>query len=218
METRTAVVIGGTGLVGTQLVRQLLADERFGAVVLLGRRPSGVAHPKLREHLIDFERPETWNALVAGDVLFSALGTTRKAAGSERAQHHVDHTYNLWVAEAARRNGVGTFVLVSSGGANPRSPISYARTKGELERDVTALGFPRLRLLRPGPLDGQRREHRAGEVWMLRCLRPLAPILPAGSRPIRDEVVARAAIAAAFEPAPGPVIHVAADLFRLGRA
>lgn len=218
MEARTAVVVGGTGLVGTHLVRQLVGDERFGAVVLLGRRPSGLVHPKVREHVIDFDRPEAWSGFVAGDVLFSALGTTRRAAGSEEAQYRVDYTYNRNVAEAGRKNGVGTYVLVSSGGANPRSPIWYARTKGELERDVTALGFPRLRLLRPGPLDGDRQEYRPAEVWMLRFLRPLAPILPAGSRPIHAEVVARAAIATALDPTAGPVILGASDLFRLGGA
>lgn len=217
METKAAVVVGGTGLVGTQLVRQLLADGRFGKVVLLGRRPSGVAGPKVREHVIDFDRPETWRELVAGDVLFSALGTTIKAAGSREAQYRVDHGYQLAVAEAARRNGVETLVLVSSGGADPRSRIFYARMKGELERDVEALGFPRLRLLRPGPLDGERRERRAGEAAMLRVLRPLAPVLPAGARPIRDEVVARAAIAAALDPTPGRVVLGARELFRAGR-
>jgi uncharacterized protein YbjT (DUF2867 family) len=218
METMTAVVVGGTGLVGTQLTRLLLGDERFGAVVLLGRRPHGVKHPKVREHVIDFERPAAWRELVAGDVLFSALGTTIKKAGSREAQHRVDHGYQFGVAEAARGNGVPAFVLVSSGGADPRSRIFYSRMKGELERDVAALRFPRLRILRPGPLDGDRQEYRAGEEWALRMLRPLAPVLPWGARPIPAATVARAAIAAALDPAPGVKRYGARELFRLGAA
>jgi uncharacterized protein YbjT (DUF2867 family) len=128
----------------------------------------------------------------------------------------VDHGYQLRVAEAARRNGVATYVLVSSGGASPRSRIFYSRMKGELERDVEALRFPRSRILRPGLLDGERREVRGGERWALRVLRPLAPVLPSGVRPIRAEVVARAAIAAARDPAPGTVRYEARDLFLLG--
>ncbi|WAS92659.1 oxidoreductase [Nannocystis punicea] len=213
---RTALLIGATGLVGRELLRQLLADPRYTAVTVLARRSAGVQHDKLTEHLVDFDRSDDWSALAKGDHLFSALGTTLKAAGSREAQYRVDYTYQFEVARAARRNGADTYVLVSSTGAAPKSSIFYSRMKGELERDTAALGFPRARYLRPGPLDGDRQEHRTGERWALRLLRPLAPILPAAARPIDAAIVARAGIAAAFEPTPGAVDYGAADLFRLG--
>ncbi len=214
---RVAVIAGATGLVGSALLGQLLLHEGFSAVVTLGRRPTGLRHPRLREQVVDLDAPETWSDLVRGDVLFSALGTTIKVAGSQSAQHLVDHTYQYRLAEAARRNGVEAYVLVSSAGASPRSRIFYSRMKGELERDVEALGFPRTRILRPGPLDGERREDRPGERWMLRVLRPLAPILPAAARPIPAEVVARAGIRAALDPAPGTIRYEAGALFEAGR-
>src|SRR5512133_1827405 len=127
--TLGAVVVGATGLVGAEIVRRLLANARFASVAILVRRPSGVAHEKLREHLVDFDAPESFAALVRGDVLFSALGTTLRAAGSKEAQYRVDHGYQLRVAEAARRNGIGTLVLVSSAGASPRARIFYSRMK-----------------------------------------------------------------------------------------
>jgi uncharacterized protein YbjT (DUF2867 family) len=215
---RSAIVLGATGLVGSALVRLLLADERFGSVRTLVRRPSGRGHAKLDERVVDFDAPGSWGGLVQGDVLFSALGTTIRAAGSQEAQRKVDHGYQLRAAEAARRNGVDVYVLVSSAGASPSSPIFYSRMKGELERDVEALRFPRARLLRPGLLDGERAEVRPGERWALRLLRPIGPLLPASARPIRVEVVARAAIAAALDPAPGLRRIEAAELFRLGAA
>lgn len=211
-----SIVIGATGLVGGQLLRLLLADARFGPVVVLGRRPTGAAHEKLREHVVDFDAPASFAALVQGDALFSALGTTIRAAGSAEAQYRVDHGYQLAVAGAARRNGVGTCVLVSSAGASPRARLFYSRMKGELERDVEALGFPRTRILRPGLLDGERAEHRAGERWALRVLRPLAPVLPASARPIPAAAVARAARAVALDPAPGARRYEARELFLLG--
>jgi uncharacterized protein YbjT (DUF2867 family) len=213
---RVAVIVGATGLVGSELLRQLLLHERFGSVVTLGRRTTGISHEKLREHVIDFEAPAAWSDLVRGDVLFSALGTTLRVAGSQAAQHRVDHGYQLRVAEAARRNAVETCVLVSSAGASPGARIFYSRMKGELERDVEALAFPRTRILRPGPLDGERREPRPGERLMLRVLRPLAPLLPAKARPIPAAVVARAGIRAAREPAPGTLRYEAGELFSLG--
>jgi uncharacterized protein YbjT (DUF2867 family) len=107
-------------------------------------------------------------------------------------------------------------VLVSSAGAAADSRIFYSRMKGELERDTAALGFARTRFLHPGPLDGGRTEHRAGEKWMLRVLRPLSAILPAVARPIHADIVARAGIAAALDPTPGVLRVGPADLFRLG--
>lgn len=214
----SAVVLGATGLVGSELLRQLAADARFASVATLGRRASALEHPKVRDHVVDLEAAATWGGLVRGDVLFSALGTTLRAAGSRAAQYRVDHGYQFRVAREAQRHGVGTCVLVSSAGASPRSALFYSRMKGELERDVETLGFERTRILRPGPLEGPRREHRAGERWALRVLRPLAPVLPASLRPIHAEIVARAAIASCFEAAPGVVRYEAADLFRLGSA
>lgn len=213
-----AILVGATGLVGSHLLRLLLADDRFDAVVALGRRPAGPPHPKLADHVVDFEAPASFADLVRGDVLFSALGTTLRAAGGQDAQYRVDHGYQHRVAAAGRRNGVETLVLVSSAGASPRSRIFYSRMKGELERDVEALGFPRTRILRPGLLDGARREARAGERWALRVLRPLAPVLPASARPIPAAAVARAAIRAALDPAPGCVRYEAGALFAAGAA
>ncbi len=213
----TAVVVGATGLVGSTLVKLLAADDRFGEVNALLRRPGALAGGKVREHVVDFETPASYQALVKGDVLFSALGTTLAVAGSQAAQYRVDHDYQLQVADAGRRNAVATLVLVSAAGARPGALIFYSRMKGELERDVERLGYPRLRLLRPGLLDGARAEHRPGEAWSLRLLRPIAPVLPAPLRPIPVSTVARAAIAAALDPAPGLVRCEAADLFRMGR-
>ncbi len=218
MPTR-AVVVGATGLVGSQLVRLLLADPRFAAVAILVRRASAAPRDaRLAEHVADFDAPDAWAPLVRGDVLFSALGTTLRAAGSQAAQYRVDHGYQYAAARAARANGVPAYVLVSSAGASPGSRIFYSRMKGELERDVEALGFERTRILRPGMLDDDRRERRTGEQLALALLRPLSAILPAPARPIHAAVVARAAIAAALDAAPGVVRYEPADLFRLGGA
>lgn len=235
MEQRaTAIVVGATGLVGSELVRQLSADERCARIVTLGRRPLPFEHPKLDQRVIDFDDPDAWREHVRGDVLFSALGTTLKTAGSQAAQHLVDYTYQLRVAEAAASSGVGTYVLVSATGASPQSLIFYSRMKGELERDVSGLPFERICILRPGLLQGQRTERRVGERLAIATLRRLpAWSSLAAVRPITVEVVARAARAAAFTEAPGsarsrprlsllpgsviPEVYEAQDLFRLGR-
>src|SRR5687768_10972194 len=128
---REAVVVGATGLVGREILALLLGDTDYARVRVFARRATGVQHAKLEEHIVDFDVPASWAALVTGSVVFSALGTTLKAAGSKDAQYRVDHTYQLSAAKAARDNGVSCFVLISAHGASPSSSIFYSRMKGE---------------------------------------------------------------------------------------
>ncbi|HEX4405537.1 MAG TPA: NAD(P)H-binding protein, partial [Polyangia bacterium] len=160
---KTALVIGATGLVGSQLLSQLLDDARFDKVRAFARRDLGRSHAKLEAHVVDFDAPDGWAALVSGDAAFSSLGTTLEQAGGQAAQKKVDYDYQLAFAKAAAKNGVPTYVLVSSASADPGSRVFYSRIKGELDRDVQALGFARVRIMRPSLLGGERAHTRAGE-------------------------------------------------------
>ena len=135
------LVIGATGAVGKDLVKMLLEDDAFGSVDIFVRRPVDTDSPKLSVHIVDFDHPKAWKHLVAGDVLFSCHGTTIKAAGSQGAQWKVDYTYQFEAAQAARENGVRTYVLVSAVNASAGSKFFYNRMKGALEDAVKALGF-----------------------------------------------------------------------------
>jgi uncharacterized protein YbjT (DUF2867 family) len=211
---KTAVMIGATGLVGSQLLSQLLDDARFGKVRVLGRRVTGRTHAKLEESVVDFDTPASWTALVKGDVAFSALGTTLKKAGGQAAQKKVDYDYQLAFAQAAARNGVPAYVLVSSGSANPRSRIFYTRIKGELDRDVQRLGFARVRIMRPSLLGGDRPDARAGESFGSKLLGALNAVGVARKyREIPGHVVAKAMINAALDPAPGTRIFTLDEIF-----
>lgn len=213
----TAIVIGSTGMVGAELVSLLEADERFDSVILLVRRAGAARHPKFAEHIVDFRQPATWGGLVRGDVLFSTMGTTLKKAGSQAAQYEVDYTFQLEGARAAREGGVGSYVLVSAMGADPGSVLFYNRMKGELERDVDALGIPRVRVLRPGMLSGERAESRPLEAVGVQAVRALAALPGLRKyRPIHARVVARAMIAAWADPTPGLVVYESERLFTLG--
>lgn len=160
---KKAIIIGATGMVGMQLVKQILEYENYKEVIVLGRRSCRINHPKLKEYIVDFDNPESWKNLVKGDVLFSTLGTTLKTAGSKDLQYKVDYTYQYHVAEVAANQGIETYVLVSSAGANLKSSSFYLRMKGELEVAVAALPFKYITILRPGQLDGYRNENRLAE-------------------------------------------------------
>ena len=167
MEKRTmkkkALILGATGLVGGHLVRFLLDYDRYEGVTVFVRRSTGIDHPKLTEHRVDFDTPDTWEKLLQGDDLFSSLGTTIKKAGSRDTQHRIDYTYHYETAKRAAENCVSTYVLVSSSGANHHSRIFYSKMKGELDRDVKELPFQTVSILKPSILMGERKEKRTGE-------------------------------------------------------
>jgi uncharacterized protein YbjT (DUF2867 family) len=167
---KKAIVIGSTGMVGTQLIQLLLESKEYSEIVSLVRRPSGITHPKLAEYPVDFDKPETWSNLVAGDVLFSALGTTIARAKTKENQFKVDFTYQYSVAEVAAKNGVSRYVLVSSAGANSKSGTFYLKMKGKLDEAVQSLPFEVISILRPGQLDGDRLEKRFGEKAGLKVM------------------------------------------------
>src|SRR5690554_2829709 len=191
------LLIGATGATGRDLLKLLLDDSEVDSVVIFVRRDVGIEHHKLTIHVIDFEKPEEWVHLVNGDILFSCLGTTLKDAGSKAAQWKVDHDYQYLFAKAAKENGVGSCVLVSSVNASAKSPIFYARMKGELEEDVRKLGFPRLIIFRPPSLirrESDRTMERVG-VRVLRFLNRLG--LLRSMQPMPTDLLAEAMLHAA---------------------
>jgi len=195
---KKAVVIGGTGMVGVQLIKLLIETDEFSEIVSLVRRSSGVKHPKLNEHIIDFDKPETWSQWITGDVLFSTLGTTLAKAKSKDNQYRIDFEYQYVTAQLAAKNGIACYVLVSSAGASSKSTIFYSQMKGKLEDAVSLLPFKTISILRPGQLDGERTEKRAGEKAGLSVMYFMNKLgLLKRYRPIQAEQVARAMINAA---------------------
>jgi uncharacterized protein YbjT (DUF2867 family) len=200
MKKITALVIGATGLVGNELVHLLLADDRFGEVLVFARRTTGITNPKLHEFLIDFNDSKSWSHLVVGDVLFSALGTTLKKAGSKEAQYQIDYQYQYDFAKAAAGNHVPVYVLVSSAMASVHSRIFYTRMKGELERDIRLLPFQYIHIMQPGMLEGNRKEKRPGEKIGLALLKFINKLgIALQQKPVPASVVAKAMINVSFQ-------------------
>lgn len=186
-----AIVIGATGAVGQDLVKTLLYDDRYETVTTFTRRPLGFTNPKIQSFIVDFNLPDTWHHLVQGDVLFSTLGTSLKQAGSKEAQYRVDHDYQLSFARAARENGVPHMVLVSSVGADSSSHFFYLKLKGLIEKDVEALQFPSLTILRPPSLI-RKHAKRPAETVSVKLLQLASSLgLCKAMAPVPTESVAR---------------------------
>jgi len=147
-----ALLIGATGSTGKFLLNELIQDDDYTSVSVFVRRPTGKSHPKLTEHVIDFSNLEQYKELITGDVLFSCLGTTLKAAGSQENQWKIDFEIPAVFASIARQNRVNSMVLLSSADASPNSRIFYSIMKGELETAITELDFGQYIIFRPGLL------------------------------------------------------------------
>lgn len=165
MQTQTAVVLGGTGLIGSLLTTQLLNDAAFGTVRLLVRRPIEFTHPKLDVQLVDFNNLADYeNKLGKGDCLFCCIGTTQKnVKGDNTAYRKIDFDIPVNAANIAERAGFNTYLLVSAIGANAGAGNFYLQLKGEVENAVKAAGIKSVYIFQPSMLLGKRNERRIAE-------------------------------------------------------
>ena len=213
-----ALLIGATGATGKDLLDLLLKDDDFHRVDIFLRREVETNHEKLNVHVINFDDPDQWQHLVKGDVLFSCLGTTLKAAGSKEAQWKIDYDYQYEFARAARENNVDNYVLVSSSGASPDSRLFYPKMKGQLEEAVKGLGFANLSIFNP-PILERKNTDRTGEVIGLKAIKFLNKFgIFASQKPMPTELLAKALINSAKAGEPGVHIYKPDAIWKCAQA
>ena len=186
MKKLNALVIGATGATGRELVKLLLNDNEIEKVTIFVRKLTTLEHEKLKTCVIDFNEIINHKDLIKGDVLFSALGTTKKDAGGKKEQYLVDYTYQHEFANIASINGVENYSLVSSTGANAKSSFFYPKIKGALEEAVKKLDFKKIDIFQPpmlirqpdlmreGEKSGIKIINRLNKIGILKSQKPLA--------------------------------------------
>ena len=207
--SRTALVAGATGLVGSHVLELLLADPHWSRVITVGRRGTSAQHAKLEQRVLDLGELDTVSDLPHVDDVFCCLGTTIKQAGSQPAFRLIDHAFVVGLARAGLRAGATQFLLVSAIGADPESRVFYSRVKGETEAAIRKLPYDGIQIFRPSLLLGERPEFRLGErIATLGA--PVLPVLLFGRlrryRPIEAATVARAMVRIGHEALRGPNI------------
>ena len=160
---KTALIIGSTGLIGSQLLNLLLDSNDYLKVITFVKRDTGIKHPKLTQYVIDFDKPETYKDLVVGDDFFCTIGTTIKKAGSKKAFRKVDFEYPRQFAAFALQNKVQKYLIISSLSADASSGNFYLKTKGEIQDFLKDCNFESVSVLQPSLLLGNRTEFRLGE-------------------------------------------------------
>ncbi len=151
------VIIGATGLVGTELIKKMTTDERIKKIWVITRRNLETKSPKISEIIIkDLSEISSLRIEDQNAVFISALGTTIKIAGSQENFRKVDYVANLDFAKLAKTHNAQKYILVSSVGAYAKSRAFYTRVKGQLEEAVLELGLRSVVIYRPGMLIGDR--------------------------------------------------------------
>ena len=183
-ESKIAMVLGATGLVGKATVQQMLAHPDYQKVVVITRRSLGISHPKLDEHIIDFNALSDYSPLFNVHEVYCCLGTTIGKAGSQKEFYRIDHDLVVQSAKIAQMYA-RKFFLVSSIGANAWSMNFYLKVKGETERDVLQTTLESIYILRPSMLLGDRQENRIGERIGKVLLKVFTPLMFGGLRKYR---------------------------------
>ncbi|EFM10824.1 Semialdehyde dehydrogenase NAD - binding [Paenibacillus curdlanolyticus YK9] len=226
-----ALLAGATGLVGSSLLRKLLAHKDCRTLTVLTRRPldgasarivtaAGAHAAKLRVIVADFDRLGEALSDVEADVVYCALGTTIRKARTKEAFRMVDFDYPLALGEWAKQRHARKYVAVTAMGASTTSPFFYSRVKGELEEELAELRLPELHLFRPSLLLGKRQEVRLAELlgsWAAIAIRPLMLGGLRRYRPIGGDIVAEAMLRAGTRSmAEGVYVYNSSDTATLG--
>lgn len=219
MKSRKALVFGGTGLTGSELIQQLSHDDRYHEVVIFVRKESNLVGDKVRQVVIDFDQMQDFAAQIEGDDLFICLGSTITKAGSKEAFFKIDHDYVIQAAQMAASGGVKRAAVITAVGSNANSLFFYPKVKGLVEQELMKLGFDSLHIFRPSLLLGPRKEFRRGERLAVK-LSEWIPGIYFGPfhkyRPVHARVVARAMIQMMHAGDKGCHIYESEDIQKIG--
>jgi uncharacterized protein YbjT (DUF2867 family) len=174
---KTAILAGATGLIGSQLLNNLLVGNQYDKIIAFVRKEIPFQSPKLLQVIVDYNNLESINDYLKCNDVFCCLGTTIKKAGSQDEFYKVDFQYCLNLAIETHKNGASNFYLVSSLGANANSKIFYNSVKGKLEDAIKNIGFNSFNIFRPSILLGNRIEFRFGEKIMQIIMKPLSKLM-----------------------------------------
>jgi uncharacterized protein YbjT (DUF2867 family) len=194
---KTALVFGSSGLVGGHLLNQLIENDNYNKIKIFVRSEPEINDPKVEIIKTDFNNLENHKEVIRGDDCFFCIGTTKQNSPDKSEYRRVELEVPKQIAQIAKSNSLSSFVFVSSGYADPKSSGDYLKFKGEVEEELKRLNFPKLGIMRPSFLMGDRKEKRVGEkigIFVFKLLSPLFIGPLKKMKPIHSATVAKAMI------------------------
>ncbi len=196
-KNKSAIVLGATGLTGNILLKKLLTDDRYSKIKIFTRKPLRFENPRVTEILCDLMELDSYKENFYGDEVFCCIGTTTKKTPDKVLYKQIDFGIPVSSAKLCKQNGIKTFVVMSSMGANANSSIFYNRTKGEMEDAVLEQKIENTYILRPSMIGGNRNEFRIIEkigTFLMKILNPIFVGSLKKYRIIDAEIIANAMI------------------------
>ena len=189
---KSAIILGATGLTGSLLLEKLLKDPSFEKIKLFSRTSVGKNSPKIEEHLIDMFQLENYVDAFKADVVFCCIGTTKAKTPNKETYKKIDYGIPVTASKLAKMNGISTFIVISSLGADPNSSVFYNKTKGEMQRDVLSQNIENTYVLQPSLIVGNRKETRFGENMAEFFMKFFGFLIPKKYKMIQAETIAEA--------------------------
>jgi uncharacterized protein YbjT (DUF2867 family) len=199
---RTALLFGSSGLVGGHLLNQLIKDTNYSKIKLFVRSVPKISDPKVEIIKTDFNDLENHKEDIKGDDCFFCIGTTKKNSPDKDEYRRVELDIPREITKIAKSNLVNSFIFVSALYANSKSSGDYLKFKGLVEEELKRLNFPKIGIMRPSFLIGDRKEKRASEkigIFVFKLLSPLLLGPLKKMKPIHAETVAKTMIRVANE-------------------
>lgn len=185
---KKVIITGATGMVGKGVLLECLDHDSISEVLVIGRNPLGMKHPKLRELIHkDFTNfSEVRNQIAGFDACFFCMGIS--AAGLKEEQYkRITYDFTLALAKTLFEiNPKMTFNYVSGEGTDTseKGRMMWARVKGKTENDLLKLGFAQAFMFRPGaiiPLRGIKSRTKSYQfmydyfMWLVKLIKLIAP-------------------------------------------
>ena len=173
----SVILVGSSGLIGSNLLSELIQSEAISEILLLVRRSTDVSSSKVKELIVNFEKPNSYSIDIQADIIYSCLGTTKSETPNSSLYRQIDLEYPLNLAKLGQKNGVAQFQIISSLGADAGSSNSYLKLKGELEQELKKLTISSLHIYQPSFLIGERKKDRLADKIMKPVFRLIDPLL-----------------------------------------
>lgn len=178
----TALLFGATGMVGIEVLHLALADHRIDQVLTIGRRATGVVHPKLREipHADQLALVPVAEHLRQADLILYCLGVYQNAVPADEFWTITCGYLEHLLGELKRLDTDPVFCLMGAQGADPseQSPFRFAKAKGRAERFLMESHLRRKYIFRPGYImPGRGTSRSTTPEWIARPLFKLFPAL-----------------------------------------
>ena len=199
---KTALIFGSTGLVGGNVLNQLIQNDNYSKIKIFVRSSIQVNNSKVQVIQTDFNNLEKHKEEIMGSECFYCIGTTKKNSFDKNEYQRIELDIPKKVAQIAKSNNINSYFFVSSGYANSKSSGDYLKYKGLVEEEILSLGFSKIGIMRPSFILGNRKEFRLGEKIGIIIFKLLNPIFIGPlkkMRSIRSETIARAMIKIANE-------------------